>query len=62
MELSSAERYNPHTNSWSPIVAMTSRRSGVINYLNIFIHKLINISITGGFSCCQRCSLRSWRI
>jgi kelch-like protein 20 len=29
MELSSAERYNPHTNSWSPIVAMTSRRSGV---------------------------------
>lgn len=35
MELSSAERYNPHTNSWSPIVAMTSRRSGV-GYL--FIH------------------------
>lgn len=29
MELSSAERYNPHTNTWSPIVAMTSRRSGV---------------------------------
>lgn len=29
MELSSAERYNPHSNSWSPIVAMTSRRSGV---------------------------------
>lgn len=29
MELSSAERYNPQTNSWSPIVAMTSRRSGV---------------------------------
>lgn len=28
-ELSSAERYNPHTNQWSPIVAMTSRRSGV---------------------------------
>ncbi|XP_067633879.1 mitochondrial-processing peptidase subunit alpha-like isoform X2 [Eurosta solidaginis] len=22
-------RYNPHTNTWSPIVAMTSRRSGV---------------------------------
>lgn len=31
MELSSAERYNPHTNTWSPIVAMTSRRSGVSN-------------------------------
>lgn len=29
MELSSAERYNPITNTWSPIVAMTSRRSGV---------------------------------
>lgn len=29
MELSSAERYNPHSNTWSPIVAMTSRRSGV---------------------------------
>lgn len=29
MELSSAEKYNPHTNAWAPIVAMTSRRSGV---------------------------------
>ncbi|KAJ9584402.1 hypothetical protein L9F63_021254 [Diploptera punctata] len=29
MELSSAERYNPHSNTWNPIVAMTSRRSGV---------------------------------
>jgi kelch-like protein 20 len=29
MELSSAERYNPQTNQWSPIVAMNSRRSGV---------------------------------
>ena len=28
-ELSSAERYNPNTNTWSPIVAMMSRRSGV---------------------------------
>jgi hypothetical protein len=28
-ELSSAERYNPQTNQWQPIVAMTSRRSGV---------------------------------
>lgn len=33
MELSSAERYNPHTNTWSPIVAMTSRRSGVSRQL-----------------------------
>jgi kelch-like protein 20 len=39
MELSSAERFNPHTNTWSPIVAMTSRRSGVsiaINYYYYF--------------------------
>jgi kelch-like protein 20 len=36
-ELSSAERYNPHTNTWSPIVAMSSRRSGVSC-------KVINIS------------------
>merc|ERR1712204_89987 len=28
-ELSSAERYNPATNTWAPIVAMMSRRSGV---------------------------------
>ena len=28
-ELSSAERYNPHSNTWQPVVAMTSRRSGV---------------------------------
>ena len=28
-ELSSAERYNSQTNSWQPVVAMTSRRSGV---------------------------------
>lgn len=28
-ELSSAERYNPRSNQWSPVVAMTSRRSGV---------------------------------
>lgn len=28
-ELSSAERYNPQTNEWQPIVAMQSKRSGV---------------------------------
>ncbi len=28
-ELSSAERFNPQANQWQPIVAMTSRRSGV---------------------------------
>ena len=32
-ELSSAERYNPQTNTWSPIVAMMSRRSGVSLFL-----------------------------
>ncbi len=31
-ELSSAERYNPATNTWSPIVAMMSRRSGVSSH------------------------------
>ena len=37
-ELSSAERYNPQTNQWQPIVAMTSRRSGVCYFTNfIFI-------------------------
>jgi len=43
-ELSSAERYNPQTNTWQPVVAMTSRRSGVcasvvlrvVNFLEIF--------------------------
>lgn len=36
MELSSAERYNPLTNSWQPLVAMNSRRSGVCKFkLNI---------------------------
>ena len=28
-ELSTAERYNPKANQWSPVVAMNSRRSGV---------------------------------
>ncbi len=28
-ELSTAERFNPKTNQWSPVVAMNSRRSGV---------------------------------
>ncbi len=28
-ELSTAERYNPKINQWSPVVAMNSRRSGV---------------------------------
>ena len=31
-ELSSAERYNPQTNTWQAVVAMTSRRSGVCVY------------------------------
>lgn len=50
MELSSAERYNPHTNTWSPIVAMTSRRSGVsiVQHPYIFgmhtCHNILNIN------------------
>ena len=32
MELSSAERYNPLTNSWNSIIAMSSRRSGVSGF------------------------------
>jgi kelch-like protein 20 len=29
IELSTAERFNPKINQWSPVVAMNSRRSGV---------------------------------
>lgn len=44
MELSSAERYNPHTNTWSPIVAMTSRRSGVSKLINnLFAPKIFGL-------------------
>lgn len=39
-ELSSAERYNPQTNQWQPIVAMTSRRSGVCSFINFVIFLL----------------------
>ena len=28
-ELNSAERYNPNTNQWQPVVSMKSKRSGV---------------------------------
>ncbi len=28
-ELSTAERFNPKINQWSPLVAMNSKRSGV---------------------------------
>lgn len=45
MELSSAERYNPHTNTWSPIVAMTSRRSGVRILLTIISFNLLSYQI-----------------
>lgn len=44
MELSSAERYNPHTNTWSPIVAMTSRRSGVSFLSHSLVHCLFSIN------------------
>lgn len=40
MELSSAERYNPHSNTWSPIVAMTSRRSGVSFFFSSLHNKI----------------------
>lgn len=64
MELSSAERYNPHTNTWSPIVAMTSRRSGVSYYINFIINYLINGRNTkkiGWISSGQWTIIRSWR-
>lgn len=49
MELSSAERYNPLTNTWSPIVAMTSRRSGVIyNFLYTFFKFILIYSFYAG--------------
>lgn len=49
-ELSSAERYNPATNTWSPIVAMMSRRSGVcifsLYYYYYIIHKIKKLAST----------------
>lgn len=48
-ELSSAERYNPHTNTWSPIVAMSSRRSGVSVSK---IYKFIVAQINNDCFCC----------
>lgn len=36
-ELSSAERYNPQTNTWQAVVAMTSRRSGVRGLLKSWV-------------------------
>lgn len=47
-ELSTAERYNPKTNQWTPVVAMNSRRSGVrfINWVILSSHP----SSSGWFS------------
>lgn len=42
-ELSSAERYNPQANQWTPVVAMNSRRSGVKYICTIFF--ILNILI-----------------
>lgn len=54
MELSSAERYNPHSNSWSPIVAMTSRRSGVSTLpLLVISMPFIRTSVTLFVSICR---------
>jgi hypothetical protein len=46
-ELSTAERFNPKTNQWSPIVAMNPKQSGVRlinkkenNLLIFFIYRL----------------------
>jgi hypothetical protein len=43
-ELSSAERYNPATNTWSPIVAMMSRRSGVSARINNYLLVINNVA------------------
>jgi hypothetical protein len=46
-ELSTAERYNPKTNQWSPVVAMNWRRSWVrLNtrgklLIDFFINRLV---------------------
>lgn len=45
-ELSSAERYNPQTNQWQPIVAMTSRRSGVCFIFNLYVFNMKNHNLS----------------
>lgn len=66
MELSSAERYNPHTNTWSPIVAMTSRRSGVSNNYTIRLGACFIIVYffwqTGWIGRCERAIVCRWRL
>ncbi|XP_026689130.1 kelch-like protein diablo [Diaphorina citri] len=47
MELSSAEKYNPHTNTWLPIVAMTSRRSGVSSTFSVCHHLHLTYNFPG---------------
>lgn len=49
-ELSSAERYNPATNTWSPIVAMMSRRSGVHKSTKIIIFMYQHFSTQVGLA------------
>ena len=44
-ELSSAERYNPQNNNWQPVVAMTSRRSGVSGEIGIHTQGISTISL-----------------
>lgn len=60
MELSSAERYNPHTNTWSPIVAMTSRRSGVSWWKKkkkIIVFTIFALIFPAGWASCGQWSI-----
>ena len=52
-ELSTAERYNPKTNQWSPVVAMNSRRSGVSFLTDYFEQNKSRETFSGWTSGCQ---------
>lgn len=54
-ELSSAERYNPQANQWTPVVAMNSRRSGVsfskfffVYFSSIFLNFKVGLAVVNG--------------
>lgn len=56
--------FSPNTNSWAPIVAMTSRRSGVSwNTHGRLIESILILKFTPGWaSCCKRSALCCGRL